>query len=91
MAAKGYPLGRVSDVRGLRIIVDTKEDCYRALRAVEVRAVRTARTLQLRCTRFCPGTCLAAPAAARPPASGSEPLSSSVAGAARMGDGCRHA
>jgi hypothetical protein len=35
MAAKGYPLGRVSDVRGLRIIVDTKEDCYRALRAVE--------------------------------------------------------
>ncbi|KAI3434968.1 hypothetical protein D9Q98_003020 [Chlorella vulgaris] len=35
MAAKGYSLGRISDVRGLRIIVDTKADCYRALRAVE--------------------------------------------------------
>ena len=33
--AKGYTLGRISDVRGLRIIVDTKADCYRALRAVE--------------------------------------------------------
>jgi hypothetical protein len=38
MAAKGYSLGRISDVRGLRIIVDSKADCYRALRAVEVRA-----------------------------------------------------
>lgn len=37
MAAKGYSLGRISDVRGLRIIVDSKADCYRALRAVEVR------------------------------------------------------
>lgn len=35
MAAKGYSLGRISDVRGLRIIVDSKADCYRALRAVE--------------------------------------------------------
>lgn len=38
MTAKGYSLGRISDVRGLRIIVDSKADCYRALRAVEVRA-----------------------------------------------------
>ena len=38
MAAKGYSLGRISDVRGLRIIVDSKADCYRARRAVEVRA-----------------------------------------------------
>ena len=38
MSAKGYAsLGRVTDVRGLRIIVDSKEDCYRALRAAEVR------------------------------------------------------
>lgn len=37
MRAKGYSLGRISDVRGLRIIVDSKADCYRALRAVEVR------------------------------------------------------
>lgn len=36
MTAKGYSLGRISDVRGLRIIVDSKADCYRALRAVEV-------------------------------------------------------
>ncbi|KAL4425268.1 hypothetical protein ABPG75_009284 [Micractinium tetrahymenae] len=35
MTAKGYSLGRISDVRGLRIIVDSKADCYRALRAVE--------------------------------------------------------
>jgi (p)ppGpp synthase/HD superfamily hydrolase len=35
MSAKGYALGQISDVRGLRVIVASKEDCYRALRAVE--------------------------------------------------------
>lgn len=35
MNAKGYSLDRVSDVRGLRVIVETKEDCYKALRAVQ--------------------------------------------------------
>lgn len=35
MSAKGYTLGQISDVRGLRVIVTSKEDCYRALRAVE--------------------------------------------------------
>ena len=54
MSAKGYSLGRINDVRGLRIIVDSKADCYRALRAVEVRwqgagalgAVRTRAAVQ---------------------------------------------
>jgi hypothetical protein len=54
MAAKGYSLGRISDVRGLRIIVDTKADCYRALRAVEVRAAAIAAALN------CPCCCCAA-------------------------------
>jgi len=35
MTSKGYTLDRVKDVRGLRVIVSTKEECYRALRAVE--------------------------------------------------------
>jgi len=34
---RSYSLSRISDVRGLRIIVESKADCYRALRAVEVR------------------------------------------------------
>jgi hypothetical protein len=47
MAAKGYSLGRISDVRGLRIIVDSKADCYRALRVVEVRGRLLACMLSL--------------------------------------------
>lgn len=35
MTSKGYSLDRIKDVRGLRVIVSTKEECYRALRAVE--------------------------------------------------------
>ncbi|PRW34085.1 putative GTP diphosphokinase chloroplastic [Chlorella sorokiniana] len=35
MTSKNYSLSRISDVRGLRIIVESKADCYRALRAVE--------------------------------------------------------
>lgn len=38
-----YSLSRISDVRGLRIIVDSKADCYRALRAVEVRRCHCCR------------------------------------------------
>jgi len=35
MQKKGYSPERVQDVRGLRIIVRSREDCYKALRAVE--------------------------------------------------------
>jgi hypothetical protein len=35
METKGYSAERVRDVRGLRVIVKTREDCYLALRAVE--------------------------------------------------------
>ena len=35
MQAKGYSAERVRDVRGLRVIVKSREDCYLALRAVE--------------------------------------------------------
>lgn len=35
MQTKGYSAANVKDVRGLRIIVQSREDCYRALRAVE--------------------------------------------------------
>jgi ppGpp synthetase/RelA/SpoT-type nucleotidyltranferase len=35
MQKKGYSADRVQDVRGLRIIVNSREDCYKALRAVE--------------------------------------------------------
>lgn len=35
MQKKGYSAERVQDVRGLRIIVKSREDCYKALRAVE--------------------------------------------------------
>lgn len=35
MQTKGYSADKVKDVRGLRIIVKTREDCYKALRAVE--------------------------------------------------------
>jgi hypothetical protein len=35
---KKYTLDKICDVRGLRIIVESKEECYRAQRAVEVRA-----------------------------------------------------
>lgn len=35
MQKKGYSADRVQDVRGLRIIVKSREDCYKALRAVE--------------------------------------------------------
>lgn len=59
MAAKGYSLGRISDVRGLRIIVDTKADCYRALRAVEVRGGAVAAALNCRFNRR-PCCCAAA-------------------------------
>ncbi len=34
MAAKGYGLESVYDVRGLRVIVSSKADCYEALRQV---------------------------------------------------------
>jgi GTP pyrophosphokinase len=35
METKGYSADHVRDVRGLRVIVKTREDCYLALRAVE--------------------------------------------------------
>jgi len=35
MEMKGYSADHVRDVRGLRVIVKTREDCYLALRAVE--------------------------------------------------------
>lgn len=35
---KGYTLDKIRDVRGLRVIVTSKEECYRAQRAVEVGA-----------------------------------------------------
>lgn len=35
MQTKGYRPEQVADVRGLRVIVKTREDCYRAMRAVE--------------------------------------------------------
>ena len=35
MQVKGYSAERVRDVRGLRVIVKSREDCYLALRAVE--------------------------------------------------------
>lgn len=35
MQKKGYSADRVQDVRGLRVIVKSREDCYKALRAVE--------------------------------------------------------
>jgi len=35
MQTKGYSADGVKDVRGLRIIVKTREECYKALRAVE--------------------------------------------------------
>lgn len=35
MQKKGYSADRVQDVRGLRVIVSSREDCYKALRAVE--------------------------------------------------------
>jgi len=35
MQKKGYSPDRVQDVRGLRVIVSTREECYRTLRAVE--------------------------------------------------------
>jgi ppGpp synthetase/RelA/SpoT-type nucleotidyltranferase len=35
METKGYSADHVRDVRGLRVIVRTREDCYLALRAVE--------------------------------------------------------
>lgn len=35
MQAKGYSAEKVQDVRGVRVIVKSREDCYRALRAVE--------------------------------------------------------
>ena len=35
---KSYTLDKICDVRGLRIIVNTKEECYRAQRIVEVRS-----------------------------------------------------
>ncbi|KAK9823732.1 hypothetical protein WJX72_004985 [[Myrmecia] bisecta] len=34
MEAKGYGIDQIYDVRALRIIVDSKTDCYRAMRAV---------------------------------------------------------
>eukprot|EP00887_Chlorella_sp_A99_P003694 scaffold7.g3694.t1 len=34
MAKKGYSLDRIADVRGVRVIVETKEQCYEALRAI---------------------------------------------------------
>jgi hypothetical protein len=34
MQAKGYSLERIHDVRGVRVIVETKEQCYEALRAI---------------------------------------------------------
>jgi hypothetical protein len=42
MEAKGYPAGRVQDVRGVRVIVRSRGDCYRALRAVEAAGWRLA-------------------------------------------------
>lgn len=35
MQKKGYSAERVQDVRGLRVIVHSREDCYKTLRAVE--------------------------------------------------------
>lgn len=33
---QGYGLERVADVRGVRVVVETKEQCYEALRAIQV-------------------------------------------------------
>lgn len=35
MQKKGYSAEQVQDVRGLRVIVSSREDCYKALRAIE--------------------------------------------------------
>ncbi len=37
MSRKGVPFDMVHDVRGVRIIVDTKEDCYQALGAIHAK------------------------------------------------------
>lgn len=36
MQSKGYSLDRIHDVRGVRVIVETKHQCYEALRAIYV-------------------------------------------------------
>ena len=45
MCAKGYGLDKVYDVRALRVVVDSKSDCYEVLREV--------RTNQTFCRFFC--------------------------------------
>lgn len=56
MRAKGYGLDQVYDVRALRVVVDSKLDCYEVLREV-CRMLRCscnqARKMSLYCEVYC--------------------------------------
>lgn len=53
MCAKGYGLDQVYDVRALRVVVDTKSDCYEVLREVRNNNSRTASYLHSHRVQSC--------------------------------------